>query len=194
MKRLIIQSSSSIDNINIGDEVTVYNGMVGYSNYEGTLVDKGVNQNGVLVGYVDNGHKVKEIPLSSIIRSEKRYFNSLTISDVLTKDFVAKMTHKGDSIWCKRTKYSRTDRDTNMENTVGMDAHIQSLNTPKQGYRVVLTTYISKHGSVDRDVVDELHVSLNDELIDEALDILANANEVIVNFAGYQRVFSNAEG
>lgn len=194
MKRLIIQSSSSIDNINIGDEVTVYNGMVGYSNYEGTLVDKGVNRNGIPVGYVDDGHKIEELSLSSIIRSEKRYFNSLTISDVLTKDFVAKMTHKGDSMWCKRTKYSRTDRDTNMENTVGMDAHIQSLHSSKQGYRVVLSTYISKHGSVDRDVLDELHVSLNDELIDQALDILANANEVIVNFAGYQRVFSNAEG
>ena len=157
MKRWIHAATSNKVNcsVNIGDDVTVYEGKVGYANYDGVLVDTKVNKYGVEIGVVDTGNRIKEVPMSSVVPSEKKYFYSLKLSDVLTKEFISQMTHKDDSIWCSKIRYSRVDRDTNMENVVGSQADIQAVKPGEQDYRVIIMTYISKHGSVDRDVVDE---------------------------------------
>ena len=188
MKRWI-HASSDTNSVSIGDEVTVYSGTHGYANYDGTLIDTEVNKYGVEVGVVDTGKRIEKVPMSSIIPSEKRYFYSLKLDDVLTSEFVAKMIHRDDSMWCDRIKYPRVDRDLGMENVVGTEAHIQATKPGEQDYRVVVVSYIDKHGSTDRDIIDEWHIGLNDPLVDEALDVMSKANEVVVNFAGYQRIF-----
>lgn len=185
MKRWIHASSD----VEIGDKVTVYESKVGYANYDGTLVDVETNKHGVEIGVIDTGKRTTKVPMSYIIPSEKEYFHSLTLDDVLTKKFVSELVHKDDSMWCDKIKYSRVDPDLGMENVVGSEANIQAIKPNEQDYRVIVISYISKHGSVDRDITDEWHVGISDPLIDDALGILSNANEVVVNFAGYQRVF-----
>ena len=190
MKRYL-KCSTNKYNFRSGDRVTVYEGKVGYANYDTTFIDSYLNSHGVEVALVEGSFgKTKEVPYSCIIPSEKEYFYSLTIEDVLTPEFVAELNHKDDSMWCKKISYKRVDRDQSIENTVGSDADIICTNpgeNPK--YRVVIIDYISKHYNVDRDITDESGLTADDELIYDALDILKHADEVIVNFAGYQRTF-----
>ena len=188
MKRWI-HASLDLQPLQEGDAVTVYNGTHGYSNYDGVLIDEEINKYGVKIAVVDTGKRIEKVPMSSIIPSQKKYFRSLTIDDVTTKEFIAQMIYKDDSIWCDKIRYDRVDRDTNMENVVGVDAMIKTVREGEQNYRVVISDYISKHGSITTDTQDEWDVKLDSRLIYEALDILKRAKEVVVNFAGYQRVF-----
>ena len=76
-----------------------------------------------------------------------------------------------------------------MENVTGIEADIMSAKEGEQVYRVVITTYITKNYQETREHDDEHNISLDDALIQEALDILKDAPEVVVNYAGYQRKF-----
>lgn len=190
MKRMIIATRGTdpddFSPFHWGDEVTVYESKVGYANYDGVLVDTYVNEHGVKIGVVETEGGYHDVPYSYIVPSQKKYFYSLNIDDVLQKSFINKLVNKDDSIFCKKIPYKRVDRDASMENVVGCEADIISYN---DGFRVVITQYISKHYDVTRDIQDERGLSVNDPMIDEALSILKTAPEVIVNFAGYQRTF-----
>lgn len=187
MKRWIHAATET--NIKPGDKVTVYESKVGYSNYDGTFLGQETNRYGVALGLVKTASGIEKVSMSRIIPSEKEFFDSLTRDQVLTYDFIRELTHEGDSIWCKKTPYKRVDRDTNMENVVGEDADIINCKVGNAIFRVVITTYISKHGSVTRDVIDEQNIHADDLLIADCLDILNHADEVIVNYAGHQRIF-----
>lgn len=187
MKRWI--HAATVTNIKPGDKVTVYESKVGYANYDGTFLGQETNRYGVAVGLVKTNHGIEKVPMTSITPSEKEFFYSLTRDQVLTYDFIRELTHEGDSIWCKKTPYKRVDKDTNMENVVGKDADIMNCKAGSPEFRVIICTYTSKHGSATRDVVDEWNVSTDDELVAEGLDILSHTDEVIVNYAGYQRIF-----
>lgn len=190
MKRWIHAATDTAKNIKPGDKVTVYESKTGYSNYDGTFLGQETNKYGVAIGLVKTNHGTEKVSMSSIIPSEKEMFYSLSRDQVLTFDFIKELTHRDDSIWCNKVKYSRTDRDTNMENVVGEDAFIKNCKDNEELFRVVIKTYISKHGSVDRDVIDEWDVPITDALIAEALDIMEHSDEIVVNYAGYQRKFT----
>lgn len=190
MKRYI-RCSTNKYNFQPGDKVTVYESKVGYANYDAEFISSYINKYGVEIAVIEpyrSGYK--EVPYSYIIPSEKEYFYSLTLKDVLNPGFIRKLNHKDDSIWCRKIPYKRVDRDTSIENVVGSEADIictKSGSEPR--FRVVIIDYISKHGSTDRDITDEYGLAADDGLVQDALSILKNAPEVIVNFAGYQRTF-----
>jgi len=186
MKRYIRSSTAPTYDFDLGDTVTVYNGTHGYANYDGEIVYLYINRYDVAMARVRSRSGDHDVALSSIIPSQRAYFYSLTINDVLTKDFISKMKFKDDSMWCDRVNSSRVDHDVSIENTVGYEAYIASYTS---GYRVCITDYISKHYTVTREIEDESGLSVNDPMITEALDILKSAPEVVVNFAGYQRIF-----
>lgn len=190
MKRMIVAThgtdADDFAPFHWGDEVTVYEGKVGYANYDGVLVDTYVNEHGVKIGVVETKGGYEDVPYSCIVSSQKDYFYSLSIDDVLQKSFITKLVNNGDSIWCRKIPYKRVDRDASMENVVGCEADIIG---GKDGFRVVIIQHISKHYDVTRDIQDERGLSVNDPMIDEALEILKTAPEFIVNFAGYQRTF-----
>ena len=152
MKRMIIAANeTNADDFapfHYGDEVTVYEGKVGYANYDGVLVDTYVNNYGVKIGVVETKGGYDDVPYSSIIPSQKKYFYSLSIDDVLQKSFIKKLVNKDDSVWCRKIPYKRVDRDAGMENIVGCEADImyESSSNPGyySGYRVVIIQYISK--------------------------------------------------
>jgi len=172
-----------------GDKVTVYNSKVGYANYDGVFLGYETNAYGVKMALVKTDHGNERVHPSSIIPSEKEYFYSLTRNDVLTVDFIEQLIHKDDSIFCHKIKYDRVDRDPGMENVTGVEADIMNSRTGQQSYRVIITTYITKNYSESREYEDEQGVGPDDPLIQDALDILSNAPEFYVNFAGYQRTF-----
>ena len=172
--------------LQVGDEVTVYEGKVGYANYDGVLVDIYTNKYGSEMGVVETRGGYDDVHLTSIIPSQKKYFYSLTRDDILQKSFVKKLVNRDDSMWCRKIPCKRVDRDNSIENIVGYEADIIR---ESNGFRVVITNYISKHYEETRDIRDEHQLSADDPMIDEALDILKTAPEVIVNFAGYQRKF-----
>ena len=187
MKRYI-RSSTAKYSFEPGANVTVYEGKFGYANWEGTFVDSFINRYGVEMAKVRREYGEEEnIPMSSIIPSQKKYLYSLDFDDVVTKEFVSSMVFKDDSIWCHRISVPRVDKNPSMENVVGYDALIVHYDS---GYRVNITTYISKNYSTTKESEDESRLSIDDPMIDEALEILRSADKVIVDFAGYQRVFT----
>ena len=170
-----------------GDPVTVYNGKVGYANWDGIYTGQHTNRYNVAIAEIahDNG-KIEDVPLSSIIPSQKKYFYSLTFDDVTSISFIKKMVYNGDSIWCDKVRYARVDSDPSIENIVGAEGHIICLGD--NDYKVVVDRYISKHYQVTKDSEWDVHVSMNSDLFREALGIIQSADEVVVNFAGYQRI------
>ena len=189
MKRYV-KASHNIYSFEPGEQVTVYNGTYGYSNYEATFLETEINRHGVEMAVVESRARGQhQVPLSSIIPSQYQYFKSLTFDDVVSKSFVKKMIYDDDSMWCDRIRVSRVDRDASIENLVGCEAHIMGPgNFQNRGYRVCIIEYISKHYDTTKDYTDKYNLSVNDPLIDEALDILKSADKVVVNFAGYQRI------
>lgn len=195
MKRYIRCSTLNKYGIQPGDPITVYNSKEGYTNYEADFIESYINRDGHEIAIIEKPRErgQDEVYYNQIIPSQRDYFYSLTLSDVLTPEFVASMVHNKDSIWCKNVRYSRVDRDMSIENVVRNDAYIGCSNhsgtcmvdTPR--FKVSIVSYISKHGSIDRDVICEYDLLAGDELVYEALDVLRHADEVVVNFAGYQR-------
>ena len=190
MKRWIHAATDVEYNIQPGDRITVYNGTHGYANYDADFIEYFTNKNGVKMARIlhDNG-KEDTTPASYIIPSEYEWFKTATLDDILTKDFVASMYHQDDSIWCNKIRYNRVDRDEGMENVTGVDADIMNIKKGQPRFRVVIIHYINKHYQETRDIEDESGLSVDDPMIDEALDILKRAPEVIINYAGYQRTF-----
>lgn len=185
--KLYVKASRNIYSFEPGDQVTVYEGAHGYANYDATFVETYQNRYGVDMAVVRTKGGDKNIALSSIIPSQHAYFYSLSLDDVLTKDFVAGMIYKDDAMWCDRINASRVDRDASIENIVGYDAYIAHY---PSGYRVAITEYISKNYSTTSESDDRDRLSIDDPMITEALDILKSAPKVVVNFAGYQRIFT----
>lgn len=186
MKRYIKSAKQAYYDFQIGDIVTVYNGMQGYANYDGEIVDIYTNSHDVVMAVVRSRSGDKDVSLSSIIPSQRDYFYSLSISDILSTAFLAKMQFKNDSMWCDRVNASRVDRDPSIENTVGYDAYISP---GRSGYDVSITEYVSKNYSTTSYSQDAGNLPLTDPIFDEAFDIMRSSNKVVVNFAGYQRVF-----
>ena len=189
MKRWIHAATESTYNFEPGDQVTVYEGKVGYANYDAEFVRYETNPHGVQMAVIKRASGVDEVPASVIVPSEKEYFYSLTRDDVLKQDFVAKLIHKDDSMFCHKMRYKRVDRDPGMENVTGLDADIMNDKTGQQSYRVIITTYITKNYDETREFEDEWGVKIGDDLIGDALEVLSQAPEFYVNFAGYQRTF-----
>lgn len=189
MKRWIHAATETSYNFEPGDQVTVYEGKVGYANYDAEFVRYETNVHGVQMAVIKRASGIDKVPASVIMPSERDYFYSLTRNDVLTKEFVAKLIHKDDSMFCDKIRYKRVDRDPGMENVTGIDADIMNDKTGEQSYRVIITRYITKNYDETRDWDDEWGTKLNDPLIDDALDVLKKAPIVYVNFAGYQRKF-----
>lgn len=186
MKRYIKSAKQTYYDFQIGDTVTVYEGKHGYANYDGKIVDIYTNSHDVVMAVVRCRRGDINVPLSSIIPSQRDYFYSLSISDILSTAFLAKMQFENDSMWCNRVHASRVDRDPSIENTVGYDAYISPS---RSGYDVSITEYVSKNYSTTSYNQDAGNLPLTDPIIDEALDIMQSSNKVVVNFAGYQRVF-----
>ena len=192
MKKWIHAATDAEHSFEPGDRVTYYNSTVGYANYDAEFVRYETNKYGVQVAVIKSlaSEKEKQVPTDYIIPSEKEYFYSLSREDVLSKDFIAKLIHKDDSMFCSKIRYKRVDKDPGMENVTGAEADIISDKEGKQSWRVVLLKYVTKHYSEDRELeADEWGCKLSDPLIDEALSILEKAPEFYVNFAGYQRKF-----
>lgn len=191
MKRWIHAATETSYNFEPGDQVTVYEGKVGYANYDAEFVRYETNVHGVKMAVIKRASGIDKVPASVIIPSEKDYFYSLTRDDVLRRDFVAQLIHKGDSMFCHKIRYKRVDKDPGMENVTGLDADIMNDKTGQQSYRVIITTYITKNYDETREWEDEWGVTIDDDLIQDALDVLSKAPEFYVNFAGYQRTFKN---
>lgn len=188
MKRWIHASTDASTSIKPGDRVTVYNGKHGHANYDATFEEYFTNSNGVKMAELSGvSSENSVVPASSIIPSEREWLYSISIDEVLTKDFVASMTHKDDSMWCDKVRTPRVDKDNEIENVTGIEAYMSGVQNDNT-LRVVITSYISKHYSEDEEWEDKM-VKVTNPLVDEALDILKRAPEVIVNYAGYQRIF-----
>lgn len=189
MKRWIHAATESTLNFKPGDKVTVYEGRVGHANYDAEFVRYETNQYGVPVAVIKTKTNQQRVPVKSVIPSEKEYFYSLTREDVLTQEFVSRLVHIEDSMFCRKIYQKRVDGDPGMENVTGLEADIMNDAPGKQSYRVIISTYITKKYTETRDDTDERGVDIDDHLIDDALEILSQAPEFYVNFAGYQRTF-----
>ena len=190
MKRWIHAATDIGYDIQPGDTVTVYESKVGYSNYDATLEEYFTSSRGVKMAKLRRSSgRTEDVPASIIIPSEKEWFYSISLSDVLTKEFVSKLTHKDDSMWCSKIPHKRVDLDRGMENVTGVEADIMNTKQGQPEFRVMIVTYTSKHYEETRDIEDEWDLTVNDPMIEDALAILKTAPEVVVNFAGYQRTF-----
>lgn len=189
MKRWIHADTELTSSFKPGGKVTVYESTVGHANYDAEFVRYETNQYGLPLAVVKTRTKQQKVPVKMVIPSEKEYFYSLTREDVLTQDFVAKLIHKEDSMFCHKIHQKRVDKDPEMENVTGVDAYIANDAPGKQSYRVAISTYITKKYTETREDTDERGVGIDDQLIDDALGILSQAPEFYVNFAGYQRAF-----
>ena len=181
MKRYI---RSSTNPYSIGDTVTT-NLTYGYAPYDSKVIDVTVNRNGKDCVVLDDG---KEIPVGGygMCKSKKAELNSLTIEDITTPEFISSLSaDTNDSIWCKEN-WGRVDRDRSIENTVGIKSVIMPI---RRGYKVVIDHAISKHGNITTDTELEYPTDINDPIISEAIDILKSANEIVLNYGFYQRVF-----
>jgi len=168
-----------------GDSVTVY-ASTGYANYEGILEDIYTNKYNVQIARVSTKHGYENVPLSSVIPSQRDYFYSLSLDDILTEEFLSEMGFKDDAMWCDRVRVPRVDADPSIENTVGYDVYVAPNGSR---YRVIITEYVSKHRSTTS-YRDESKLALGNPKLDDAIDMMKSASEVVVNFAGYQRIFN----
>ena len=164
----------------LGDKVTISE--PGYYPQEDTIVNFFTNRHGVHCAKLKSG---EEYPLSSLILSKKSDLDNLTRSDVLSIKFLSTLEYD-DSVWCNKVKYPRTDADPGIENIVGAEAFIAKTYDGK--YRINITYSISKHHHITSDSIDEKLGSLSEDIVNEAISILKDADKVYVNYGKYLKV------